>query len=111
MRPDDGVESPASMRRRAVKLRECAERARRIAASLGAFLDPAVATATSEKLWKGPFAAQSTAALQADRGKLHAMAQDLLASAQDWLAEAQRLDEYAKAADAAKAATAPAGPR
>jgi prophage DNA circulation protein len=109
MRPDDEVESPASMRRRAAALRDCAARAKRIAGSLGPYLDAAVATATAEKLWQGPFAQQSTARLQAERGKLRAMAQDLVASAHAWQAEAQRLEDDAAAVERAQAATTAAG--
>ncbi|MFE1293184.1 hypothetical protein [Streptomyces sp. NPDC058731] len=91
---DEQGETPAQLKKRAEDLRECARRARRIAGTLGPYLDNAVKQATPA-IWKGPFAQRSTATLDARKGSLHSMAGDLMADAQRWETEARNLDDQA----------------
>ncbi|MEW9533184.1 hypothetical protein [Microbispora sp. NPDC049125] len=106
MIPDDPVESPESLRRRAHELRECARRARAVAESLGPCLDQAVSIATAKDAWQGWYAQETTGRLSERQRGLRGMASALMSDAGAWLTEADKLerqaDQVAKTAKAGK---------
>lgn len=99
--PTDPAETPAQMRKRADDLRGCAGTARRLAGTLGPYLDKAVAQATPA-IWTGPYATSTSGMLGARKQTLHQMAAELTRDAGRWEAEAHDLDDKATKADAKK---------
>ncbi|NUS11902.1 MAG: hypothetical protein HOY69_10965 [Streptomyces sp.] len=97
--PDDTAETPEQMRRRADDLRECARTARRLAGTLGPYLDKAVARATPA-IWTGPYATATSGMLGARKTTLHQMAAELTQDAGRWETEAHDLDDQATKAAA-----------
>jgi hypothetical protein len=102
MRPDDiQGETPEQLKKRADDLRECARKARRIAGSLGPYLDGAVSQATPA-IWTGPYAQTSTATLAGHKSALHQMASDLVHDAARWELESRNLEDQAAQAKKTK---------
>jgi hypothetical protein len=97
--PEGSAETPEQMRKRADDLRACARTARKLAGSLGPYLDKAVAQATPA-IWTGPYAASTSRMLGARKSTLHRMAADLTRDAGRWEAEAHDLDDRAAKAKA-----------
>lgn len=96
--PDGTAETPQQLRRRADDLRECARTARKLAGSLGPYLDKAVAQATPA-IWTGPYATSTSGMLGARKSTLHRMAADLTQDAGRWETEAHNLDDQASKAE------------
>src|SRR5689334_7973188 len=105
-RHDTQTETPAQMKLRAERLRDCARRAVTVAKALGSYLEKPVGQANSNPpIWTGPYARTTTQHLTQRQITLRTMADDLLSDAARWQAEARRID-----GDAAKAAAKkPAG--
>lgn len=95
-KPEDPGETPEQLTQRAGELRDCARTARRLAGSLGPYLDSAVGQATA-RIWQGPYATSTTAMLVSRKSTLHQMASDLTVDAGRWEAEARALDDQAAA--------------
>lgn len=99
--PDGSAETPEQLKRRAADLRECARTARKVAGSLGPYLDGAV-TSAAPTIWTGPYATSTTGMLGARKSTLHQMASDLMRDAGRWDNEANTLDDRATKAKAQK---------
>lgn len=99
--PDGSAETPEQLKKRAEDLRECARTARKVAGSLGPYLDAAV-TSAAPTIWTGPYATSTTGMLGARKSTLHQMASDLMRDAGRWDSEAHSLDDQATKAKAAQ---------
>ncbi|MEW1865144.1 hypothetical protein OG896_14075 [Streptomyces sp. NBC_00669] len=93
---EDPGETPEQLKQRATDLRDCARTARKLAGSMGPYLDNAVGQAKAG-IWHGPYATSTTSMLVARKTTLHRMASDLVADASRWETEAQALDDQAAA--------------
>ncbi|OIV39510.1 hypothetical protein BIV57_00570 [Mangrovactinospora gilvigrisea] len=97
---EGGGETPEQKKQRARRLQHHATRARRLAASLGGYLDgEAKAAAERPAIWLGPYAEQTTAQLHGQAKTLRQMADALRADAARWDRAAEDLLHQA-AADA-----------
>ncbi|MEU7314765.1 hypothetical protein [Streptomyces sp. NPDC007083] len=94
MRPG---ETPEQARARAGRLRQHAAEARTLADSLGSTLATAVAKATADGVWRGPYAERVTGTLRSRLGSLEGMADGLRGSAQGWEHQAGLLEQEAAA--------------
>ncbi len=99
--PEPDAESPESMKKRALALRDAARRAKLLIPPLGTHLDTAVKSATADGVWHGPYPVEATTSLAQDQKQLRELANDIQATAESWLREAERLEAAAKAAEPA----------
>lgn len=96
MIPDESVgPSAQDLRNRAIRLRDCAMRAEKLLNPLATLVDAEVDRATTQGVWSGTFATDSTRTLTHWQQELRATAEDLAESLAMWRAEADRLDDQA----------------
>ncbi|MFJ4541047.1 hypothetical protein ACIP39_34565 [Streptomyces tibetensis] len=115
MGPTPGDDA-AELKKRAERLRHCAQEARALARRLGPYLDDAVKKATPRAaafrtggdegaIWQGPFADECTAKLRQRQRTLNSMGTALLGDATRWESQADELDRQAGEKNKAQAGT------